>query len=183
MEPRDPLLEMLRERSYRCGTFTLSSGRQSDFFIDCKTTVLTAAGHALVGPALLKAIRNFESSVAVAGVVLGGCSLASAVAMASHLNGPALDAVFVRKSTKEHGSKSKLEGAGHLPEGAHLTLVEDTTTTGGSTLRAADELKRSGFRVVGVVAVVDRLEGAREAFEAAGLPFTALYSRNDFTSS
>ncbi len=177
----DPLLEMLRERSFRRGRFTLASGRESDFFIDCKPTVLTARGHALVGPALLAKVRRLgRPPVAVAGVVLGGCSLASAVAMTSASKGPALDAVYVRKDAKEHGSRRRIEGAAHLDPGVPIALLEDTVTTGGSTLRAAAALREEGFEVTGVVAVVDRLEGAAEAFEAAGLPFVALYTRRDF---
>lgn len=177
----DPLLEMLRERSFRRGRFTLASGRESDFFIDCKPTVLTARGHALVGPALLAAVRRLpHAPVAVAGVVLGGCPLASAVAMTSATKGPALDAVYVRKDAKGHGSRRRIEGAGHLPPGAPIAVLEDTVTTGGSTLRAAAALREAGFAIAGVVALVDRLEGAAEAFEAAEVPFSALYSRRDF---
>ena len=177
----DRLLEMLRQRSFRRGTFTLASGRESDFFIDCKPTVLSAEGHVHVGRALLGAIRALPGApVAVAGVVLGGCSLASAVAMPPQGEPPPLDAVYVRKQTKDHGSRNRIEGAAHLGEGAPLVVVEDTVTTGGSTLRAVEELRRAGFRVTGVAAVVDRLEGAAEAFEEAKLPFRPLYTRTDF---
>jgi len=177
----DALLQMLRERSFRRGRFTLASGVQSDFFIDCKPTVLTARGHALAGAALLTAVRRLpRPPVAVAGVVLGGCPLASAVAMTSVADGPSLDAVYVRKDAKAHGSRRRVEGAAHLPAGAPLALLEDTVTTGGSTLRAASALREEGFEVVGVVAVVDRLEGAAEAFENAGVPFATLYTRRDF---
>lgn len=177
----ESLLRLLRERSFRKGEFTLASGRVSDFFIDCKTTVLRADGHALVGPALLDAIRGFGKNVeAVAGVVLGGCPLASAVAIASMGSPPPLDAVYVRKATKDHGSRRKVEGAAHLTQGAPMVVVEDTVTTGGSTLRAVGELRELGFEIVGVVAVVDRLEGAREAFDAAQVDFRSLYTRKDF---
>ncbi len=162
----------------------MASGRQSDFFIDCKPTVLLAEGHVLVGRALLKTIGRLPTApVAVAGVVLGGCSLASAAAIAStdaSIATQPLDAVFVRKATKEHGTGRLLEGAGHLASGAPVAVLEDTVTTGGSTLRAVDELRRAGFVIAGVVAVVDRMEGAAEAFAAVDLPFEALYRRTDF---
>ena len=179
---RDRLLELLRERSFRRGRFTLTSGRESDFFIDCKPTVLTAEGHALVGRCLLEAARRLEPTPrAVAGVVLGGCPLASSVAYASHLaEGDSLDAVLVRKAAKEHGSQRRLEGAGHLGEGTPVVVVEDTVTTGGSTIRAVDALREAGLSVAGVLAVVDRREGAAEAFEEAGLTFHALFGREDF---
>ena len=175
------LLELLRERSFRRGEFTLASGRTSDFFIDCKTTILRADGHALVGPALLEVIRSFEAPVeAVAGVVLGGCPLASAVAIASTGSPPPIDALYVRKATKDHGSRRKVEGAAHLAKGARVAVVEDTVTTGGSTLRALRELRELELEIVGVVALVDRLEGAQDAFAEAGVEFRSLYTRKDF---
>lgn len=182
MADRDRLLELLRERSFRRGTFTLTSGRESDFFIDCKPTVLSAEGHVLVGRCLLERALAFEPRPqAVAGVVLGGCPLASAVAFASaEAEGPALDAILVRKASKGHGSKKRIEGAAHLPEGAPVVVVEDTVTTGGSTLRAVEALRDEGLTIAGVLAVVDRREGAAEAFAEAELPFAALFGREDF---
>lgn len=176
----DPLLAMLRAHSFRRGTFTLTSGRESDFFIDCKPTVLRAAGHRHVGRALLRALRE-EPLAAVAGVELGGCSLASAAALYSLEDGGApLDAVYVRKAAKGHGTQKQLEGADHLATGARLAVVEDTVTTGGSTVRALEVLRAAGFEVPLVVAVVDRLEGARATIEAAGVRFVSLYTRHDF---
>ena len=177
----DRLLELLRERGFRRGHFVLSSGKESDFFIDCKPAVLLAEGHALVGKALHAAIDDALGPVsAVAGVELGGCPLASAVASVSWTEGPVMDAVYIRKTTKDHGTKKMLEGADRLSPGARLAIVEDTVTTGGSTLRAAKAVQDAGFEVAGVVAVVDRLEGGAEAIRDAGFVFTALYDRTDF---
>jgi hypothetical protein len=107
----DRLLEMLREHSFRRGTFTLSSGKTSDFFIDCKPTVLRAEGHVLVGAALMDAALRLAGSLsAVAGVELGGCSLASAVAFHSFGQGRPLDAVYVRKTQKGHGTQRSAGG-------------------------------------------------------------------------
>ena len=179
--PVDRLLELLRERGFRRGTFVLSSGKESDFFIDCKPAVLSAEGHVLVGQALLARIRDVAApAAAVAGVELGGCPLASAVACASWADGGPLDAVYIRKSTKEHGTRKMLEGADHLGRNAKLVIVEDTVTTGGSTLRAVQAVREAGFEVAAVIAVVDRLEGGAAAIRDAGLSFTALYDRTDF---
>ena len=178
------LLALLTEHSFRRGSFLLASGKTSDFFIDCKSTVLRADGHALVGRLLFDAIGRLPSCerplVAVAGVVLGGCPLASGVAMASVSTERPLDAVYVRKEAKGHGTQNWLEGAEHLPEGTSLAVVEDTVTTGGSTLRAVEKLRARGFHIAGVCAVVDRREGAAEAFAAAELPFLSLFDRHDF---
>jgi orotate phosphoribosyltransferase len=143
--------------------------------------VLLARGHALVGEALLARIRDFLGPVsAVAGVELGGCPLASAVACASWVDGSPIDAVYIRKSTKEHGTRKMLEGADHLGTSAKLVIVEDTVTTGGSTLRAVQAVRAAGFEVAGVIAVVDRLEGGADAIRDAGVAFSTLYDRNDF---
>jgi orotate phosphoribosyltransferase len=176
------LCALLRERSFAKKRVVLASGKESDFFIDCKQTVLTAEGHVLVGELMLDALADLPACDAVAGVELGGCPLASAVALTSHLRDPstAKDAVYVRKDAKDHGSKRVLEGDTRLAPGASLVILEDVTTTGGSTLKAVEKLRAAGYRVEGVVALVDRLEGGRDAIEAAGLPFIALYTRRDF---
>jgi orotate phosphoribosyltransferase len=116
----------------------------------------------------------------VAGVELGGCPLASAVALTSYLRGTPLDAIYVRKDAKEHGSRRLLEGNGRIAPGAPVALVEDVVTTGGSTLSAASKLADAGYTVAGTVALVDRLEGGREAIEAQGLKLVALFTRDDF---
>jgi orotate phosphoribosyltransferase len=177
----DRLLELLRERGFRRGRFVLSSGRESDFFIDCKPAVLLAEGHVLVGKALLERIRGFLGPVsAVAGVELGGCPLASAVAYASWSDGPPIDAVYIRKSAKAHGTRAMLEGAQALRPNARLAIVEDTVTTGGSTLRAVQAIRDAGFEAAGVIAVVDRLEGGAAAIRGAGVAFSCIYDRTDF---
>jgi orotate phosphoribosyltransferase len=176
---RSRLLELLRERAFERKRVVLASGRESDFFIDCKQAVLTAEGHALVGEAMLDALGKL-APVAVAGVELGGCPLASAVALTSFTRGSPLDAVYVRKDAKDHGSRRLLEGSSRLPAGARIALLEDVVTTGGSTLKAAAKLREAGFEVAGVVALVDRLEGGREAIEADGVRLVALFTRDDF---
>jgi len=177
----DRLLELLRHRGFRRGKFVLSSGKESDFFIDCKPAVLSAEGHVLVGRALLERIRDVVGSVsAVAGVELGGYPLASAVACVSWIDGDPVDAVYIRKSTKEHGTRRMLEGADRLAPHARLAIVEDTVTTGGSTLRAIQAVRDAGFEVAGVIAVVDRLEGGAVAIRDASVLFSALFDRTDF---
>jgi orotate phosphoribosyltransferase len=184
---RARLLELLRSHSFERKRVVLASGRESDFFIDCKQTVLLAEGHEAVGRVMLDAVRAAvadgtfaEAPVAVAGVELGGCPLASAVALTSRLaDGDPLDAVYVRKTVKDHGSRRQLEGDGHLPDGAPVVVLEDVVTTGGSTLRAVTHLKER-FTVVGVVALVDRREGGADHLRDGGLAFTAVFGREDF---
>jgi orotate phosphoribosyltransferase len=179
---RERLLELLTQRSFARRRVVLASGKESDFFIDCKQTVLTAEGHALVGAQMLDALAALPGprAEAVAGVELGGCPLASAVSLVSFQRGAPLDAVYVRKEAKEHGSRRDLEGNTTLRAGAKVAILEDVVTTGGSTSKAAAKLRDAGYAIAGVVALVDRLEGGREAIEAAGMPLVALYTRRDF---
>ncbi len=183
----DRLLELLRERSFARKRVVLTSGQESDFFIDCKQTALLAEGHQLIGERMLARLDALPARpVAVAGVALGGCSLASAVALTSQLRvdrgegGKPLDAIYVRKATKGHGSQRLLEGTDHLPAGARVAVLEDVVTTGGSTLDAIANLREGGLEVVGVIAIVDRSEGAAERIRGAGVAFEALYARADF---
>ena len=177
---RARLLELLRTRAYERKRVVLASGRESDFFIDCKQVILSGEGHALAGTLMLDALAAFPPPAAVAGVELGGCPLASAVALLSFQRGAPLDAVYVRKAVKDHGSSRLLEGDTRLAPGAGVALLEDVVTTGGSTLRAAAKLREAGYVVVGVVALVDRLEGGRESLEGEGLALRAIFTRDDF---
>jgi len=180
---RDRLLALLKLHSFRRQRVVLASGRESDFFIDCKQTILTAEGHALAGEVFLDALaRHPDRShiVAVAGVELGGCPLASAASTISYLRGTPLDAVYVRKTVKDHGSRRLLEGDTRLASGASVAVLEDVVTTGGSTLDAVGKLRQAGYAVAGVIALVDRLEGGAEAIGAAGIHFESIYTRDDF---
>jgi len=129
---------------------------------------------------LFDAVAALPRCAAVAGVELGGCPLASAVALTSFLRGAPLDAVYVRKDVKDHGSRRLLEGTSRLAEGARVALLEDVVTTGGSTLKAASKLRDAGYDVGAVVALVDRLEGGREAIEAVRIDLVAVFTRHDF---
>jgi orotate phosphoribosyltransferase len=177
---RERLVELLRERSFERKRVVLASGRESDFFIDCKQTILTAEGHALVGSLMFEALDALPRCEAVAGVELGGCPLASAVSLVSFLRGRPLPAFYVRKEVKDHGSRKMVEGDRSLVAGMPVVMLEDVITTGGSTLKAVEKLKAAGATVVGVVALVDRLEGGAETIRGAGLPVVAICTRRDF---
>ena len=177
---RDRLLELLVERSYAKRRVVLASGRESDFFIDCKQTILTAEGHALAGALMLDAVEALGGCAAVAGVELGGCPLASAASLLSFQRGRPLDALYVRKAVKDHGSKRLVEGNDALTPGSTVALLEDVTTTGGSSLKAVALLREAGLEVRAVVTLVDREEGGRDAIEGAGLALSALFTRRDF---
>ena len=174
------LIELLRERSFERRRVILASGKESDFFIDCKQTILTAEGHALVGELMFDALAQLPACEAVGGVELGGCPLASAVSLVSFQRGRPLPALFVRKAQKDHGTAKLVEGDKSICPGMPVALLEDVITTGGSSLRAVEALKQAGVKVVGIVALVDRLEGGRETIEAENLPLLSLTTRRDF---
>jgi orotate phosphoribosyltransferase len=179
---RERLVALLRERSFARKRVVLASGRESDFFVDCKQTVLTAEGHALAGELMFQALSELPECDAVGGVELGGCPLASAVSLVSHQKGKSLPALYVRKERKDHGTAKMVEGDKSLFPGIRVALLEDVITTGGSSLKAVKALEAAGARVVGIVAVVDRLEGGAETIREAGIPLVSLATRKDFIS-
>lgn len=189
-EIRDELRRLLMERSVRWGTFQLASGKTSDFFVDVKQTVLTARGHVTVAHCLMDLM--YDNVDAVAGVALGGCPLASAVsfysasidfAISRGQSATSLDlpALYVRKEKKDHGTKNLIEGS--VPEGSAVVLLEDVITTGGSSLRAVKTLEEDGYEVLGVIAVVDRLEGGSDALLDAGVRLRSIFTRRDLLDS
>lgn len=177
---RQRLIELLRERSFERRRVVLASGRESDFFIDCKQAALTAEGHALIGELLLSLLDELPPCDAVAGVALGGCPLASAVSLVSHHKGRNLPALYVRKTQKDHGTAKLIEGDKSLFPGIRVALLEDVVTTGGSSLSAVEVLRSAGADVVGVAALVDREEGGAQSIQATGLPLKSLARRSDF---
>jgi orotate phosphoribosyltransferase len=178
---RARLLELLTQRSFERRKVTLSSGKESDFYIDCKRTVLLAEGHWLVGRLLLQQIRERAPQARGAGgLTLGADPLASAVSTVSYLAGWPLHAFLVRKEPKGHGTGQWVEGRSLFEPGAPVAVVEDVITTGASTLKALERVAEEGLRPVGVFALVDRQEGGREAIEARGVSVCSLFSRRDF---
>lgn len=176
--PHQRLLAMLAERSARRGHFVLSSGRTSTLYIDARLTTMSPDGLALIGPLGLAAVRDAGwAPDAVGGLTLGADPVAYALAYASALAAtdavPAVRAFTVRKAPKTHGTAQLIEGP--FRTGDRVAVVEDVITTGGSALRAIDAVRAAGGQIVGVLAVVDREEGGREAIEqTAGVPVLAL---------
>ncbi len=179
-QKRARLVELLSQLSFEKKKVTLASGRESNFFIDCKQTILTAEGHALVGELMFDALAELGEVDAVGGVELGGCPLASAVSLVSFQRGAPLPALYVRKERKDHGSAKRIEGDKALRPGLRVALLEDVVTTGGSSLKALEVLREAGCQVAGIIALVDRQEGGREAIEAAGVRLVTLATKRDF---
>jgi orotate phosphoribosyltransferase len=173
MPDHDRLLTLLAERSARRGHFTLASGRQSTLYIDARLTTMSPDGLALIGPLAVKALDAAGWKVdAVGGLTLGADPVSYAIAYASALAGTPIRAFTVRKEAKAHGTGRLIEGP--FREGDRVAVVEDVITTGGSALRAVQAVRDAGGHVAGVLALVDREEGGREALEGAGLPVLSL---------
>jgi orotate phosphoribosyltransferase len=179
---RERLTQIIKTRSFQSGKeIKLASGRTSTYYFNMKPTMLDAEGAHLIATLILDTIKDWKADV-IGGLEMGAVPLASAVAAVSYSAGRPVNAFFVRKQAKEHGTKSLIEGlpAGESLEGRRVVVVEDVTTTGGSAIKAAETLRAEGAEVVGVVTVVDRQEGAADAFAQAGLKFTPILTLEDF---
>jgi orotate phosphoribosyltransferase len=178
---RARLLELLRTLSFERRKVVLASGRESDFYVDCKRTTLTAEGHVLVGRLLFDRLRRISPLPrGVGGLTLGADPIASAVAMTSFLGGQPVDSFVVRKEPKGHGTGQWIEGRRTIPDGSRVVVIEDVVTTGGSALKAIERCRAEALVPVVCLALVDRMEGGREAIEAQGVPLQALFTREDF---
>jgi len=167
------LISLLRERSLTRGDFVLASGRRSSFYIDARRTTMSGEGQALIGLLGLAALdARGWTPASIGGLTLGADPVAYAIAHAAQRAGRPLDAFTVRKEAKTHGTGRRIEGC--FTPGDRVVVVEDVITTGKSALDAVTAVQAEGAQVQGILAVVDREEGGRDAIEAAGLPVTVL---------
>jgi orotate phosphoribosyltransferase len=173
MNDLDLLLDLLATRSARRGDFVLTSGRRSPLYIDARLTTMSPEGLALIGPLALARLRDTGWKVqAVGGLTLGADPIAYAISYASASTDAPLRAFTVRKEPKAHGTGRQIEGP--FEPGDRVAIIEDVITTGTSALRASEAVRSVGGTVTGVLALVDREEGGREAIEATGLEVQAL---------
>jgi orotate phosphoribosyltransferase len=179
---RARLIEIVRARSFSAGAeIKLVSGRSSSFYFNMKPTMLDAEGAHLIAILILDALEGTRVDL-IGGLEMGAVPLATAVSVVSHAKGKPVQAFFVRKQAKEHGAKKLVEGLAPSESlaGKRVVILEDVTTTGGSAMKAIEAVKAEGAIVVRVVTVVDRLEGAAEAFKSAGVHFSAILTAADF---
>ena len=181
--PREELLELLRKKSIKTGTFTLASGATSDFYVDCRLTTLDARGARLVGKVGWELVRNTASELSadvasVGGLTMGADPIALAIAMASDENpgGSApVQAYAVRKEPKGHGRGRQVEG--NFESGDNVVVIDDVITTGGSTIKAIEAIEREGGKVAFVIVLVDRQEGGKAAIEEKGHKVFPIFTR------
>ena len=179
---KERLLKLIKERSYRQGKFVLSSGLESNHYVNCKPVILSGEGLSLVSHLLLELVD--KESVAVAGLTLGADPLVSGVAMASHsVERPkTLDALIVRKQPKGHGTEAWIEGP-TLKTGSKVTILEDVITTGGSSVKAALKIIEAGYIVDTIISIIDRQEGGDRAIMDAGFKSLSLFKLEDLADA
>lgn len=176
------LARHLMALSYAQGEVTLTSGRKSDYYFDCKQTALHPEGGYLIGKLFLELLKG-SGAQGVAGMTLGADPLVAAVSVLSHLEGCPLPGMIIRKASKGHGTNQYLEGLKNFQPGATVALLEDVVTTGGTLKTSAERLRAAGFSVGSVLCVLDREEGGRELLSQAGLDLTPIFTRNELLAA
>lgn len=176
------ILGLVLNRAYERRRVRLASGRESDFYIDCRQVTLTAEGVYKIAKYILGLIRQEKMAVqAVGGPALGAVPVAAAVSALSYdpsFEGEPLDTFFVRAAAKKHGKGNKVDGPA-LQAGLSLLLLDDVLTTGGSLLKAARAVQELGCRVEKTLVIVDRQEGGCENLEKEGLSVVSILARSD----
>ncbi len=176
---RQALLNLILDVSFERKEVTLASGKKSNFYLDLRQTLMRPKGVGLAGKLVLDMLQTGPPVDAVGGMAVGAVPFVSAV-LAAAANDPATDGLlgfFVRKEKKKYGMGKQLEGG--FAAGQNVALLEDTTTTGGSTLDALDIVEEAGAKVARVICLVDRGEGAAKAFAERGVTLEALFTRED----
>ncbi|HEX5857278.1 MAG TPA: orotate phosphoribosyltransferase [Microbacterium sp.] len=174
---RHGLIALIRDEAVFHGDFTLSSGKKASYYVDMRKLTLDHRAAPAIGRLMLDLVRDIPDIVAVGGLTLGADPIANAIMHESARTPTPLDAFVVRKEPKDHGRGRQVEGADVA--GKRVVVVEDTSTTGQSALKAVDALRKEGADVVAVAVIVDRATGAQAAIEAAGLEWRAAITLED----
>ena len=172
------LFQLLKDRSFKRGTFRLASGAVSDYYIDGKMTqVFSEAAH-LIGEILYERTKDLQID-AIGGLEVGAVPLTTAAVISYHLHGRAMEGFWVRDKAKAHGTRKLIEG--NLKRDSRLVIVDDVITQGGSCAKAIREVKEWGCEVVSVISLVDRLQGAEALFKSEGISnYQSVFTIRDF---
>lgn len=178
MYDREALIALVREKSLKFGEFTLASGKKATYYLDGKQITLDAEGARLVAEGILDLLVAGDLPAAVGGMSIGADPITAAVVTMSAVRGTPLVGFMVRKEAKGHGTNQYIEGP--VKPGDSAVIVEDVVTTGGSSLLAIDRAEAFGLEIRKVIAIIDRMEGGREAFDKRGVPLESLLTIRDF---
>jgi orotate phosphoribosyltransferase len=172
------LLALLTERSFKRGTFKLASGDTSNYYIDGRMTAVHSEGAYLIGEVLYERTRDLNID-AIGGLAVGAVPLTTAAVMSYQRHGQTMEGFWVRDAAKQHGTQKIIEG--NLRPGSRVAIVDDVFTKGASALKAAEAVKELGCEVVLVLALVDRLQGARALFQDKGIGnYRSVFTIRDF---
>jgi orotate phosphoribosyltransferase len=172
------LLQILKERSFKRGTFRLASGDTSDYYIDGRMSAVYSGAAPLIGEVLYEKTKDLRID-AIGGLEVGAVPLTTAAVIAYHLHGQKMEGFWVRDKAKAHGTRKLVEG--NLQRGARVVILDDVITTGSSSVKAVNEAKLLECEVVLVLALVDRLQGAAETFRKEGIThFQSVFTIRDF---
>ena len=179
LKMRDELLELLKKDAYKKGEYTLSSGKKSEHYVNCKPVTLSGRGLTLASLLMLQEVKTSY----VAGLTLGADPLVIGVSLVSALDSRLVNGLIVRKEAKGHGTQAWIEGL-LPPEGTVITVLEDVITTGGSAIKAVEKLRDAGYVVNTVVSIVDRQEDdeANSAMKLSGLELKSLFTLDEIAS-
>jgi orotate phosphoribosyltransferase len=177
MYDREALKQLVRDKALKFGDFTLASGKKATYYLDCRQVTLDSQGARLIGEGMLELLAPDLPDL-VGGMAIGADPITAAILTLAGIRGLPLRGVMVRKEAKQHGTGRLVEGP--FREGESIAIVEDVVTTGGSSLLAIERCEAAGLKVQRVVAIIDRLEGGREAFGARGYKLTTLFTIQDF---
>ena len=173
---RGRLLELFKSRAFSSGRFTLASGKESTYYINSKKALFNSEAVWLLGDILWDLTSDLNIQ-AIGGLEVGAIPMATAAVLRYHEEGRSLEGFFVRKQAKAHGSRQRVEGV--VPAGARVAVIDDVFTQGGSVQQAITEVEGLGAKVVAVICIVDRLEGARERL-APRYNYLPIFSIRDF---
>jgi orotate phosphoribosyltransferase len=166
MSHREKLANLLRTKSLVRGEITLSSGKKSDYYLDCKLTTLDPEGARLTGYCILELLDEMRIKPdAIGGLSMGADPLVTAVGVVSQIEKRPLPGFLVRKEAKKHGRQKQIEGLAD-PRGKRVVIVDEVCTTGASTMEAIEAAEREGCNVLAVISLVDREEGGSEMLRA-----------------
>lgn len=172
---RERLKELFLNRAVSFGTFTLASGKTSNYYINSKKVLFHSEAIALLGELLFEATQDLNIQ-AIGGLEVGAIPMATAACLSYHQHGREIEGFFVRKEVKGHGSKQRVEG--QVKSGDRVAVIDDVLTTGGSVIQAIEEIEKIGASVSRVVCIVDRLQGAKAAL--AKYDYRPLFTIEDF---
>jgi orotate phosphoribosyltransferase len=175
---KEALVAAIREKALKFGDFTLASGKKAKYYLDGKQVTLDGDGVRLVAEGILDLLAEDKMPVAVGGMAIGADPITAAVITMSAVRGTPMRGFMVRKESKGHGTNQYVEGP--VQAGEEVVIVEDVVTTGGSSLLAIERVEAFGLKVTGVIAIIDRMEGGRQAFESKGYKLQSLLTIQDF---